>query len=53
LLCLWLLPNDNWNYNRRFILLPYWGVLLSNKTVFTFSKAYFTFLKSSWTRAFH
>lgn len=52
-LCLWLLHNDNWNYNRRLILLLYWGVLLSNKTVFTFSKAYFTFLKSCWTRAFH
>ena len=52
LLCIWLLNNDNWNYNRRLILLPYWGVLLSNKTVFTFIRAYFTFLKSYWTRTF-
>lgn len=53
LLCLWWLPKDNWHYNRRLILLPYGAVLLSNKTVFAFINAYFTFLNSYWFRAFH
>jgi len=52
LLCIWLLNNDNWNYNRRLILLLYLGVLMSNKTIFAFIKAYFTFVKSSLTRMF-
>jgi hypothetical protein len=53
LLCIWLLDNNSWNYNRRVIVLLYWGVLLSNKTIFTFLKAYFTLVKSGLTRAFH
>lgn len=52
LLCIWLLHTDNWNYNRRVIVLLYWGVLLSNKTIFTFLKAGFTFVKSDLTRTF-
>lgn len=50
LLCLWLLDHKNWHYNRRVIVLLYWGVLLSNKTIFTFLRACFTFIKSDFTR---
>jgi hypothetical protein len=45
LLCMWLLSTDSWNYDRTLTLLPYWAVLLSNKTIFAF-------LKSHLTRAF-
>lgn len=40
LLCMWLL--DDWNFNRTLTLLPYWAVPLSNKTIITFLKPYFT-----------
>jgi hypothetical protein len=42
LLCMWLLSTDSWNYDRTLILLPYWAVLLSNKTIYTFLKSHLT-----------